>query len=400
TEDSKIFSEVKITTATSPKITKRIDGLLVCKELLGLIEIKTSKKIKNNVLDEVIGELLLLQETISKNRIVTLLFINTEVTTTDQARNITKLYGMGNGLILIGKEELQTYIKNPSKLADRITELLSLRCKINPERFIHPVTHQPTTKEKVQKEAYKILQQTTTTSKYTKHLLKQYCFLMNITLADYHLMYRKIANNENNESDFTLKLQNRTKINRPNDIESEIQKKLHFELVNNGNYSLLEIKYGLSSKQGDCKILFDNWSYITKSLPPSCNIHQFKTLQSGSGLAFENNIRMFLEDKGFEVVSNIMFSFYGKHFEVDHLIFRNGKMYIISCKDRSSFQNIPNLYSKIRFAIGELDIRQKIINCGKSQIYINVKEAFLSDLDVMFQEYQTETLDLIFTSQV
>ncbi|MHA1307567.1 MAG: hypothetical protein ACTSO7_11905 [Candidatus Heimdallarchaeota archaeon] len=128
-EYDKIFSEVKITTASSPTITKRIDGLLVSKELLGLIEIKTSNDLKIKELDEVIGELLLLQEKISKKRMVTILFINNEVATTDQAINITKLYGLGNGLILIGKEErnkvwklIQRKYEIEEKLVEKIEE--------------------------------------------------------------------------------------------------------------------------------------------------------------------------------------------------------------------------------------------------------------------------------------
>jgi Holliday junction resolvase-like predicted endonuclease len=120
-------------------------------------------------------------------------------------------------------------------------------------------------------------------------------------------------------------------------------------------------------------------------------------LQSESGLAFENDIREFLEGKGYKVVSNILFSFYGKHFEVDHLIFKDGNMYIVSCKDRSSFQYLPNLYSKIRFAIGEIDFRRKTINCDKSQIYVKVKKGFLSKLKNVFQEYQTDKLSLMVT---
>lgn len=396
-EDDKIFSEVKITTASSPKITKRIDGLHVSKELLGLIEIKTSNDLKNKELDEVIGELLLLQEKISKKKTVTILFINTEVTTTDQAINITKLYGLGNGLILIGKEELQTYNNEPSKLIERINELIAIKNNTNQNQIIHPQTYQLTTREKIQQEAFKILQQTTTISDNTKDLLNKYCFLMNITLADYNLLYEKIANNLNNASSFKLKLQNRTRINRPNNNEIEILKKLHFELVNNGNYVLLKIKYGKSSEKGDCKILFDNWDSIIKVLPPSCNIYQFKTLLNKSGITFEKEVREFLEKKGFKVVSNVLFSFYGKHFEVDHLIFIDGNMLAASCKDRSTFQYEPNLYSKIRLAVGELGARHKIIESFKSQLYVKVKEEFLLSLQNIFQEYNTDAFDVVIT---
>jgi hypothetical protein len=65
-----------------------------------------------------------------------------------------------------------------------------------------------------------------------------------------------------------------------------------------------------------------------------------------------------------------LFSFYGKHFEVDHLLFKDGQMLMASCKDRSTFKSLPNLYSKVRLAFGELDLRQKIINARKGQMYI------------------------------
>ncbi|HUU78664.1 MAG TPA: hypothetical protein VMX55_09970 [candidate division Zixibacteria bacterium] len=100
------LKEVKITSTDSSEITKCVDGLLFWKEYLGLFEIKTSDVIKNNSLNEVIGELLLLQEQLQIKNIFTLIFINTEVTTTELGMNITKFYGLVNNVILIGIEKI------------------------------------------------------------------------------------------------------------------------------------------------------------------------------------------------------------------------------------------------------------------------------------------------------
>ncbi len=394
-QNSRLFSEVKITSANPPQTTKCLDGLIILEELVGLLEIKTSKKIKNNVLDEVLGELFQLQEQLQTKNIFSLVFINTEVTTTKLRKNITKLYGLANNIILVGKEELLTFLKNPELLINRILDFqILIKNKGQHNQFVHPLTHKLTTKETLEQEAYSILHQSILNPAEVNQFIEQYCFLMNLTKADYSLLYKETAERINSSADFDLELQNKINVVQPIDLEEEILQTLHSTLAKNSNYSILVAKCAMHNEQGDYKILLDHWETISKSLPSFCNIFQFKTFKSKSGSEYEKYIRELLESLDFQVVSNILFSFYGKHFEVDHLIFKNGKMQAISCKDRESFRYLPNLYSKIRFAIGELSLHQKTINCYKSQLYIKVKEEFLPKLNSMFHEFRTETFAL------
>ena len=394
-EDSKIFSEVKITTACSPQITKRLDGLLIWEELLGLIEIKTSEHLKNNPINEVIGELLFLQKQIQKDNILSIVFLNTEITTTEIGKKITKLYGLVNNIILIGKEEVAALTNKPEQLIERILEHHRLeKGKIKSNQFIHPTTYKLTTKDALEQEAYSILNRSILNSAEANHYIEHYCFRMNLTKADYSLLYKETAEQLNNKVDFDLGIQNRINVTQPIYLEEEILQTLHATLVEYGNLSILESKTAMNNEQSDYKTLLENWETISEVLPPLCNIVQFKTLKSKSGFEYEKHTREILENSGFQVVSNILFSHYGKQFEVDHLIFREGEMQAISCKDRGTFQYLPNLYSKIRFAIGEISLHQKTINCQKSQLYIKAQEEFLPKLNSMFHDYRTENFAL------
>ena len=393
--NSKLFSEAKITTDCSPEITKRLDGLLIWEELVGLIEIKTADHLKNNPINEVIGELLFLQELIQKNNIFSIVFLNTEITTTEFGKKITKLYGLANKIILIGKEEVAALTNKPEQLIERILEHHILeKGKTKSNKFIHPTTYKLTTKDALEQEAYSILYKSILNPADASNYIKRYCFLMNLTKADYSLLFKKITEELNNKFDFDLGIQNRINVTQPIYLEEEVLQTLHANLVEYGNLSILESKAAMNIKRKDYKILIENWETISEVLPPLCNIVQFKTFRSKSGIEYEKHTREILESSGFQVVSNILFSYYGKQFEVDHLIFREGEMQAISCKDRGTFQYEPNLYSKIRFAIGEISLHQKTINCQKSQLYIKAQEEFLPKLNSMFHDYRTETFAL------
>ncbi len=396
-ENSKLFSETKITTSNRPQITKRLDGLLIWNELIGLIEIKTAEK-NNEPLTEILGELLYLQDEIKKSNICSIVFLNFEVTTTEFGKNITKLYGLAKKIILIGRDEVNALVKKPTLFLERINEFLTLlKDNKRMNQLIHPVTHKLTTKKDLEQEAFKVLRQTHTKPAKAKQLIEQYCFLMNTTKTDYSLLYKVISDRLNNSADFDMRLQKKFSVFQPIDNVEEILQTLHSTLAKNGNYHILKARSKMFYNRREYQILLEQWEIISNNLPPLCNIIKFKRFKTESGTEYEKHTRELLERMDFQVVSNVLFSFYGKHFEVDHLIFKNGEMQAISCKDRGEFQYEPNLYSKIRFAIGEINLHQKTINCNKSQLYIKVKDDFLPNIDSMFHDYRTETFALEIT---
>ncbi|MHA1354428.1 MAG: hypothetical protein ACTSR1_04555, partial [Candidatus Heimdallarchaeota archaeon] len=398
TEDSKIFSEVKITTATSPKITKRIDGLLVCKELLGLIEVKTSKKIKNIELDEVIGELLLLQENISNNKIVTLLFINNEVITTEQARIITKLYGVVNNIILVGKEEVEVLLRNPKLLLERLKIKQTGHLKKNTQELIlHPETLQVIPAKKLEEEAYAVLEQLIQTPEKSLKLIKQYCFLMNIPIADFHMLYNKKAKQNEESISIELAMKRRKTSQRAIIFEMKSLQDLHSDLIFNNSRTILEEKSKRKTNV-DYSVLLENFNTLLTTLPPSCRVIDFKYFKREQGADFERNTKHLLEEKGFKVISNVLFSYYGKHFEIDLIAFKDESVQLISCKDRSNFCYLPNLYSKIIFAYGQLYLNQKTLNNAKGKLHVRVKEEFLFTLKKKFKGFKSPDHSLILTS--
>ncbi|MCE7744327.1 MAG: hypothetical protein GPJ52_04240 [Candidatus Heimdallarchaeota archaeon] len=396
--DSEIFPEVKITTAFTPKITKRIDGLLVRKELLGLIELKTSEDIKNSELDEVIGELLLLQENISEKKIVTLLFINTEVTTTEQARIITKLYGIANNIILIGREEVEVLLRNPKLLLERLEIIQTVHQKKNTkELIIHPETLQVVLTKKLEGEAYTILEQLIQTQEKSFELIEQYCFLMNIPIADFYLLYNKNVKQNEGKTSIELAMKRRKISSKAIILDMKPLQNLHSDLIRNNSRTILEEK-SKHKATVDYYVLLKNFTTLLTTLPPSCRVIGFKYFRREQGAVFERNTRNLLEDMGFEVVSNLLFSYYGKHFEIDHLAFKDKTIQLISCKDRSSFRYLPNLYSKIIFAFGQLYLNQKTLYNAKGKLHIRVKKEFLFTLKKKFKAFKSPDHSLILTS--
>ena len=396
-ENSKIFSEVKITTAFTPKITKCIDGLFVCKEILGLIELKTSENIKNSELDEVIGELLLLQENISEKMIVTLLFINTEVTTTEQSKTITKLYGLANNILLIGKEEVGILTENPMLLRKRLNEFLQVKY-IKQNQLMHPINHTLTIKETLEREAYELLEQLNTNPNKSNTIIEQYCFLMNILKSDFLMLYNKFRTQQNEEDGRTDEYP--TQQVRPTNrfFDEHTLKMLHKELSLNDNLLLLEERRQKEKHKKDYEILLEQWTTIMKVLPPMVRIIQLKPFFPKKGVIYEEQTRQELEQKGFTVISNILISKHGKQFEIDHLAIKNNQVTLISCKDRSHFQELPNLYSKIAFAYGWVFLYSKALNNVKGKLFIRVKQEYLEVLQERYKDYTSNTNSLLVTN--
>jgi len=397
-QDISFYTEVKVSCAHPPAIVKCLDGMIVYEDFLGLFEIKTSTKIKNNILDEVIGELLHLQDQLQSKNIFSMLFINTEVTTTEQARIITKLYGIANNIILIGREEVEVLLSNPKLLLERLEIMQTEHQKKNTkELIIHPETLQVLPTKKLEGEAYAILEQLIQTPEKSFELIEQYCFLMNIPIADFHVLYNKnVKQNEGNTS-IELAMKRRKTSSKAIIFEMKPLQNLHSDLIRNNSRTILEEKCKRKANV-DYSVLLKNFTTLLTTLPPSCRVIGFKYLRREQGAVFERNTRNLLEDMGFEVISNVLFSYYGKHFEIDHLAFKDKTIQLISCKDRSSFRYLPNLYSKIIFAFGQLYLNQKTLYNAKGKLHIRVKKEFLFTLKKKFKAFKSPDHSLILTS--
>lgn len=127
---------------------------------------------------------------------------------------------------------------------------------------------------------------------------------------------------------------------------------------------------------------------------------QLGKLSTPTGIEFELYIRKKLETTGVQVISNILFSQNGKHFEVDLLAIRDKEIELISCKDRSSFQYTPNLYSKIVFAFGWLILRRKSLKNVHGKLFIRVKKSILSNLECRFESFHSQEQSIIFVPKV
>ncbi len=398
-KEAKIFSEVKITCASKEEQTKVVDGLLVSEKFLGLIEIKTSEKIKNTVLDEVIGELALLQEQLGSKKNFILFFINAEVIASKLKKNITKLYGMEHNIILVGKKELSVLLMNPKLLLERVREhLYLLDEKSSQSQIYHPTELTLTSKESLEKQAYSLLEKLSLNSHESLSLIEQYCFLMNIEKSDFFKLY-KLLNEQLSKKIASVKdLSIRRMLSSRHIFDCEILLLLHTELSLNSNYLILEEEKNKGLKFAEeYSILLRNWNVIMNSLPSMCRILGFKILQSGTGIVFERQVLKLLEREGYQVVSNVLLSLHGKHFEIDHLVFKNDSMEIISCKDRSHYQYIPNLYSKIALALGQVILYRRIFKKSNGQLFVRVKKSDQKELQKRFRNFFATNYSLVFT---
>lgn len=397
-KNSKVLSEVKVTSSTKQELTKRVDGLLVCEDILGIIEIKSSENIKNNTLDEVIGELALLQEHIGDKKSFIMLFINTEVIASKLKKNITKLYGLEHNIILIGKGELNDLLENPMRLFGRVKEFFHLQTeKSSKLQIFHPTDLTLTSKGALERQANDLLKQLFTNTKNSKSLIEQYCFLMNIEKSDFFKLYKLLNTQQGRKSPCGDELSVRRMLSSKHIFDFETLQQLHSELSYNGNYRILEEKGKDACFTEDYNILLRNWNAIKDSLPPMCRILQFKTLRTKNGSVFERQIRKCLESEGYQVVSNVLLSLHGKHFEIDHLAFKNGTMLTTSCKDRSNFQYTPNLYSKISFAFGQLALYRRIFNNTNGKLFVRVKKGNQKKLQKRYNNTSTADYSLIIT---
>ncbi len=394
-EEAKILHEPKLICDSSPELTKCVDGLLAWENLVGLIEIKTSEKVKNTILDEVIGELLYLQSQISKTNSFSLLFINNEVKTSELRNEITKLYGLTNNIILIGKREVESLLKEPTQLLKRIISFREKQKKIiGQNQLIHPTSLELTTKDDIEIEAFELLKILSTSAKKASEIIKQYCFLMNIPKADFFVLYDDIANEQDKERKDPSQQIRPTK----RFLNQQVLEILHIELKTNSNYAILLEKSRDEINKPDYEILFENWSTIVKVLPTMTRIVQLGKLQPPTGLFFELFIRNQLENEGTQVISNVLLSQYGKHFEIDHIVFTDKRVEIISCKDRSNFNYTPNLYSKIVFAFGWLFLRRKTLKNVQGKLFIRVKPTILQKLHKRFGTFHSQENSLIIVS--
>ena len=126
-------------------------------------------------------------------------------------------------------------------------------------------------------------------------------------------------------------------------------------------------------------------------------VQLFKTPTLHKGLFFEQRTRRELEKRGYKVISNIIISQCGKHFEIDHLAIKDEQVELISCKDRSSFRYLPNLYFKITSAYYWLYLYHKILNNLDGQLFVRVKEEHLLPIQTRYLEYPPTTLSLRLT---
>ena len=74
-----------------------------------------------------------------------------------------------------------------------------------------------------------------------------------------------------------------------------------------------------------------------------------------------------------------------KLFEIDLLTFFEEKIELVSCKDRSDFQYLPNLYNKIRTAANQLESRRHNLRAHQATLFVKVQPTFYQIIKEKFE---------------
>ena len=94
------------------------------------------------------------------------------------------------------------------------------------------------------------------------------------------------------------------------------------------------------------------------------------------GSEFENYVGNILKEENQQVFSNVLIRCYGKDFEIDHLAAKNKEVTVVSCKDRSNWNN-TTLNEEIKQYLLILLFRKNILDAQKGRLFVKTKNGII-----------------------
>ncbi len=139
-----------------------------------------------------------------------------------------------------------------------------------------------------------------------------------------------------------------------------------------------------SSTYKDNKILQKYKDLLAEKIPPEIQI-KGQRASTGKGAKFEEKIKDELEKEGYDVVSNVMFSYFERIMEIDLLAFKDQEMKVVSCKDKSSSTNPWSVNTDVKNAANRIEFRLDLLNADKAEFYVNINSEIIDYIEEKYQ---------------
>ncbi|MHA1364957.1 MAG: hypothetical protein ACTSP5_00905 [Candidatus Heimdallarchaeota archaeon] len=133
-------------------------------------------------------------------------------------------------------------------------------------------------------------------------------------------------------------------------------------------------------------------SYSNRNENYSKELHFIGHLKSNNaGTDFEKQVKEILENEGLQTTSNMLYSFRGRRFEIDHVASDNEMEIMISCKNRSSVRTYWRTITDIVDSINVLELRKRIFGYKKARLYVKVPQQYKPKIQELFEKYNNLT---------
>jgi len=407
-EETYTQSEVRISTSTNQKNipiknSYTFDFMVFQKaksnddqSLTLLCEFKTSiGKGKAVIITEAIADLRHIHQQINENITIPILFLCKDLMVGNEV--ITSIYSNYCNVLLIGPKEFVVFEDNPTLFLDRIEQYQQAQkvMRNQSDYLVHPLTEEIVSRSELEREAHTLLTLVDNLTHLTDNMKRSYCSLMGIRLHDFNILFKYFQKEllaDVNSKKITF--ENSERIYQ---TYKPALKKMHKILCAHKSVAIVEVLDKLRSNDFTKKLLKQKET-IFNTFPPEVVILGQK-LTNKRGLAFEKEIRTYLEKKYSSVVSNMWCYYRGRKFEVDLVGFKGKKIIITSCKDMSTYQSWDQLVVDIKKAVNKLKYRKDQTNGHLAKLYVKPNPIYKKRLQQKFDSITwSKNVEIVFRS--
>ena len=116
---------------------------------------------------------------------------------------------------------------------------------------------------------------------------------------------------------------------------------------------------------------------------------------SNYGGDFENEIQLIFEKEGYDVVSNLLISYYNRKMEIDLVCFKNNEITLISCRNATNVKCLMSLKLDLKQKACKIEYRKFLLNADEAKLYVKVTpEIFQNVRD--FEGLWIENIEIVF----
>ena len=323
-----------------------------------LCEIKTSMTLRHKSanIDNALAFLLHYKEILGCKKIIPILIMNQDLYYGNKL--VTFLSGLISNVLIIGNQKLNQLISQKLNLSNLILKFIDIQSKKLHSNLlrINPKSLKVVMKSIIEQEAINYLKGARyLNSTETRKAIRKYCYLMGIPTKTYFDIINEKCNlDTNNESIYT------------------IIREIHDEVSSKGSAALLQFLNDTSFNKDTYEILVMNEELLNQKITPFFRLYKQMKIRS----SYEEFVFQKLTSKNYDVASNIVFHFYGRSIEIDHLAIKSNKILVVSCKDLRKTKNLSYLINRIKFSLYLLELRMKQLNLHNAYLFIKIDDEY------------------------